>query len=252
MIQYSEQESKIFGVPFGRLTIAGDFSDWETLRTVVRDSECKYIRIKIRNPISEEINRLFALASKVHLLEILRVYRSEDLRVTPFENAHSDLIKVKVSDENKEVLGQFIRDTYDDIPFGNYTPEAICDIFPVEKQLEGIIAYFKENYAGKDENKVSYLYYNHEQKLVGCVVSDYFYHHDNDNGTYSYYVGIARDERSKGIQYKIVNFIKFFVAERGYAFLDGATRLTNLYSARTMEKTGCHCVGYDWIYLLEK
>jgi len=252
MIEYSKQESDIFNVPFGRLNIEEDFSDCESLKQEVATSPCKYIRVKIKNPDGEKLDHLLSLTQKVHLLEILRVYRSEDLRITPFENAHSDLIIEKVNEDNKDILGQFIIDTYDDIPFGNYTPKHIQEIFDNKKQLAGIVAYFKEYYTGKDKDKVAYLYYNQNMKLVGCVESDYFNNHENDNGTYSYYVGVARDERNKGIQYKIVNFIKFYIAERGYAYLDGSTRLSNLFSARTMEKNGCKCIRYDWVYLLEK
>ncbi|HOY41999.1 MAG TPA: hypothetical protein PLX60_09065 [Chitinophagales bacterium] len=252
MIDYSKQESDIFGVHFGRLNIDEDFDDWSALKEEVDASECNYIRVKIKNPKGPQLDNLFSLAPKVHLLEILRVYRSEDLSVTPFENAHSDLIIEKVNDANKDILGQFILDTYDDVPFGNYTPAHIQERFPANKQLLGIIEFFKENYAGKDKDKVAYLYFNQDKKPLGCVVSDYFDDGKGDSGTYSYYVGVARDERNKGIQYKVVNFIKFFIAERGYRFLDGSTRLSNLYSARTMEKNGCKCIRYDWVYLLEK
>jgi len=252
MIEFSKEESKIFGVQFGRLNIEEDFRDWNSLRKEVADSPCQYIRVKIKNPKAEQLDNLFSLAPKVHLLEILRVYRSEDLRVTTFENAHSDLNIIKVDESNKDILGQFIYDTYDDIPFGNYTPESIRAIFPEDKQLEGIVEHFKANYAGQNKDKVAYLFYNKNNKLVGCVVSDYFYNSENDNGTYSYYLSVAKDERNKGINYKIVNFIKYYITERNYAFLDGSTRLSNLYSARTMEKNGCKCIRYDWVYLLEK
>ncbi len=252
MIEYSKQESDIFKVPFGRLNIEEDFTHWTALKKEVDISECRFIRVKIKNPKGPELDLLLSLAPKVHLLEILRVYRSEDLSVTPFENAHSDLIIEKVNDSNKDILGHFILNTYDDIPFGNYTPAHIRERFPAEKQILGIIEYFKENYSGTDKDKVAYLYFNQDKKPVGCVVSDYFDKGNGDSGTYSYYVGVARDERNKGIQYKVVNFIKFFITERGYHFLDGSTRLSNLYSARTMEKNGCKCIRYDWVYLLEK
>ncbi|HMW13004.1 MAG TPA: hypothetical protein PKK18_01470 [Chitinophagales bacterium] len=252
MIDYSKQESEIFNVPFGRLNIDEHFDEWEKLKAEVASSPCKYIRVKIQNPKGPQLDQLFSLAPKVHLLEILRVYRSEDLLVTPFENAHSDLIIEKIDDSNKDILGQFILDTYDDVPFGNYTPAHIQALFPADKQLNGIIEYFKANYAGQHKDKVAYLYFNADKKPLGCVVSDFFDDGKGDSGAYSYYVGVARDERNKGIQYKVVNFIKFFVTARGYRYLDGSTRLTNLFSARTMEKNGCKCIRYDWIYLLEK
>jgi hypothetical protein len=139
MIDYSKQESDIFGVHFGRLNIDEDFDDWSALKAEVDASACNYIRVKIKNPKGPQLDNLFSLAPKVHLLEILRVYRSEDLTVTPFENAHSDLIIEKVNDSNKDILGQFILDTYDDVPFGNYTPAHIQERFPADKQLLGII-----------------------------------------------------------------------------------------------------------------
>lgn len=252
MIEYSRQESEIFGVPFGRLNIEANFQDWDALREAVRASDCRYIRLKIKNPGGKELEQILSLAPKVHLLEILRVYRSADLRVTPYENAHSDLIIEKVDASNVDILCRLIEDTYDDIPFGNFTPSAILEKFPPDKQLKGIIEYFRAHYAGQDPEKVSYIYFSQDKKPLGCVVSDYFNYGPDDNGTYSYYVGVARDERNKGIQYKIVNFIKFYIAERGYAYLDGSTRLSNLFSARTMEKNGCKCIRYDWVYLLEK
>jgi GNAT superfamily N-acetyltransferase len=252
MIEYSKQESDIFGIPFGRLNIDEDFNDWESLREAVNNSECKYIRLKVKNPRAAELDHINSLAQKAHLLEILRVYRSEDLMVTPFENAHSDLIIEKVNTGNSKILSKLIMDTYDDIPFGNFTPSSILEKFPQEKQLKGIIDYFEANYAGQHPDKIAYIYFSQDKKPLGCVVSDYFNYGTNDNGAYSYYVGVARDERNKGIQYKIVNFIKFYVTERGYSYLDGSTRLNNLYSARTMEKNGCKCIRYDWVYLLEK
>lgn len=252
MIDYSKQESDIFGVSFGRLNIEENFEDWAALREEVAVSDCQYIRVKIKNPKGPQLDQLFTLTPKVHLLEILRVYRSEDLSVTPFENAHSDLVIEKVTEQNKNILAQFILDTYDDVPFGNYTPAHILEKFPADKQLLGIVQYFKEHYAGQHKDKLAYLYYNQAGKPLGCVVSDYFDNGKGDSGAYSYYVGVARDERNKGIQYKVVNFIKFFVTERGYKYLDGSTRLSNLFSARTMEKNGCKCIRYDWVYLLEK
>ncbi|HRG36276.1 MAG TPA: hypothetical protein PK355_08310, partial [Chitinophagales bacterium] len=174
MIDYSKQESEIFNVPFGRLNIDEHFDEWEKLKAEVASSPCKYIRVKIQNPKGPQLDQLFSLAPKVHLLEILRVYRSEDLLVTPFENAHSDLIIEKIDDSNKDILGQFILDTYDDVPFGNYTPAHIQALFPADKQLNGIIEYFKTNYAGQHKDKVAYLYFNADKKPLGCVVSDFF------------------------------------------------------------------------------
>lgn len=252
MIQYSKQESELFGVPFGRFEIEEKFEKWDVLRQEIKESPCKFIRIKIKNPNAEQLDELSSMTSKMHLLEILRVYRSEDLRITPIDNKPKDLKIIKVDESLKDIFTQFILDTYDGIPFGNYTPKCINLIFPIEKQLNGIISYFKENYIGRDKDKVAYLFYNQNEKLVGCVVSEYFNNSENDNGTYSYYVGVARDERKKGLHYKMGILVKNYTIERGYAYFDGSTRLSNLYSAKAMENHGCKCIRYDWVYLLEK
>ena len=252
MLFYSKSESEVLGVPFGRIEINENFDEWDNLKEEIAQSPCKYIRVKIKNPQADELDQLFALAPKAHLLEILRVYRSEDLRITPFENAYSDLKIFKVDESLKDTLGQFILDTYEDIPFGNYTPKSIRDIFPVEKQLKSLIDYFRNNYAGQDIDKVAYLYYNQSNKLVACLISEYIAKNKSEHGTYSYYAGVAKDERNKGIQYKILNHSKFYITERNYAFFYAATRLTNLYSAKAVEKNDFKCIGYDWVYLLEK
>src|SRR5580704_16539087 len=91
MVEYSEQESKLFGVDFGRLIIPAGFNNWELVEEEVLHSKCKYIRARIQNPKSAGLEKLGNLGRKAHLLEILRLYSSEDLLVTPFENEHFGL-----------------------------------------------------------------------------------------------------------------------------------------------------------------
>lgn len=252
MIEFSKHESEIFNVPFGRLLLEEDFSDWTTLKQQIADSECKYIRVKLKNPRADELDNLFTLAPKVHLLEIMRVYRSADLLTTQLPDEPQDICVEIVEQSSKEKLAQFVADTYDDITFGNYTPTHLLKQFPEATQLQNLIEYFRDNYCGNNPNKVAHFYYNQENKLIACSIVDFLNQHQPNSAAYLYYISTARDERNKGIQFKTVNKLMHIIKNQDYHYFECATRLTNLFSARTMEKSGCKCYRYDWVYLLEK
>lgn len=174
MITHSKQESRIFGLPFGRINLEENFNSWDELKAQIAVSGCKFIRVKVPNPNALVLDKLKSLTRKLHLLEILRVYRSADLLVTPFQNEHGGLKFELVNESNINTLADIIFESYDDIPFGNYTPPEIMKIFPADVQLKGIVEYFKENYTGHDPDKLAYIAYLPDGKPVGCSVSDYF------------------------------------------------------------------------------
>lgn len=252
MIVYSKQESNILGIPFGRVIIENNFNEWDNLKKEIDDSFSDFIRIKIKNVDGNKINNILRLAPKAHLLEILRVYKTDNLLEIPYKNEYEDLTRVKVTDDNKDILAQFILDTYEDIPFGTYTPSHLFAKFPVNVQLQNIIEYFCEYYTGQYDDKAAYLFYNQDNKLVGGVVTEHFNDNNGNAGTFPYYMAVARDARKKGIHYKLCSAIKNIALEKGYPFAIGSTRLSNLYSARAFEKCGYNCIQHDWVYLLEK
>ncbi len=252
MIEYSKQESNIFNVPFGRLNLDENFNDWDVLKQEIKSSPCKYIRVKIKNPNGLQLEKLCSLTSNAHLLEILRVYSSENLLTTPFEHTHNDLI-IEIADNNNESnLGLFVLDTYEDIPFGNYTSSSILNIIPKEIQLNALVAYFNDFYTGKSDDKSAIYFYNTNKKLVGCAIIDLLHEGENSTAAYIYYIGVAKDERNKGNQCKIVQSLKYFIQNKGIEKLYCSTRLLNLFSARAFEKNQFKCIRYDWVYLLEK
>ncbi|HQV78419.1 MAG TPA: hypothetical protein PLJ42_05610 [Chitinophagales bacterium] len=252
MIQYSKQESEIFGVPFSRLTIDDTFDNWEQLHHEINQSTSKYIKIKVKNLGQPQINQLHKLKHKLTLLEVLRVYKTKNLFEIPFVHEHEDLITVKATESHKEELSKFVIETYNEIPFGNYTPDYLLEIFPIDKQLQCITSYFCDNFIGQYPDKVAYLYYNQEKKLIGTVISEHYNEGNGDAGTFPYYLAVANDERNKGYQFKLSNATKLFVMNYGYPYIIGSTRLSNSYSAWALEKSGFKCLRHDWIYLLEK
>ena len=244
MIKYSEQESKIFGVPFGRVDLEKDFVEWKKLKEEISESDCKYVRLRIQSPRSSDLEEINALAKKTHLLEILRVYRSYDV---PVENIHRDLRFEKVNNTNTHLLGTILTETYDDIPFGNYTPSSILKVFPREIQLNALKEYFVQNYTGTTPEKIGYIIYDHLENAVGCLLTDF-----GINSTYTYYIGIKKEHRSNQIFFRVINFIYFFTKQSNLLYGECAARISNSHSQNALEKSNMKFVRYDWVHLIEK
>lgn len=250
MIEYSKQESNIFNVPFGRLNLDENFNDWEELKQEINTSPCKFIRVKIKNPNGIQLDKLISLTTNAHLLEILRVYSSEHLSSS--SKTQEDLIIEIADNKNNSNLGQFVLDTYEDIPFGNYTSSTILNIIPKEKQLKALAAYFNDFYTGQSDDKCAIYFYNTNKKLIGCSILDLKHEGEKSTAAYIYYIGVSKDERNKGNQFKIVQSLKSFIQNKGIERLYCSTRLLNLFSARAFEKNQYKCIRHDWVYLLEK
>lgn len=244
MIEYSKQESEIFGVPFGRANLEENFDNWNDLKKEFSNSECRFLRIKIQNPKAQNIDELNAKFDKVHLLDILRVYRSFDV---PVENIHRNLRFEVVTPATIHILEDIINETYDDMPFGNYTPSAILKIFPREIQLKALKEYFTEFYDGRLSDKIGYIIYDNLENSVGCLVTDFL-----ENSTYTYYIGVKKEFRSNQIFFRVINFIYYFTKQRDLAYGECAARISNFYSQKTLEKSNMRFVRYDWVYLIEK
>lgn len=246
MVDYSGHESDIFGILFGRLSIDEHFSNWHAIQEEIASSDYKYIRAKIKNPLNSDIDNLKELGKAAHLLEIVRSYTTHDLTTYQVESVFDDFIYVKVQEATKDLFLQTFNETYEDIPFGSYTPAVLLEKFSISLQRKSISSYFYNYYDGSCPDKRAYLIYNKQEEVVGCLTIDFF-----DTETYSYYVGVKKEFRKKDILLKTINFIHYTTQQDNLLYAKGSARLHNVYSQKAFDKSGMKCTGYDWIFLLE-
>jgi hypothetical protein len=246
MIEYSTHESTVLGTSIGRLMIDRQFDEWDVIKEEISKSNYEYLRIKVQNPLNHELDRLNSLCKTAHLLEIVRSYTTYGLNNMPLEDWSGDFNFVQVDATTRELFFDTFKETYEDIPFGSYTPETVFKRFDLETQRTCLSSYFYNFYTGNYPEKAAYLIYHHEQELVGCLSIDFF-----ETESYSYYVGVKKAFRKNNILLKSINFIHRTTQSKKLMYAKGSARLHNLYSQKAFDKSGMLCTGYDWIYLLE-
>src|SRR6185312_3412255 len=75
MIEFSERESDLFHLRFGRATIQPDFHQWSEMQKACADMDLDYLRLKIVNPGSDFLAGFDAMRSQADLMGIIRLYK---------------------------------------------------------------------------------------------------------------------------------------------------------------------------------
>lgn len=247
MIEYSKQESAILGIPFGRLNIEENFTEWDFLKNEIDRSECQLIRLKAINPTPKNISEINNLCTKVQLIEILRAFTTTSLHDQILSNSERGTDYIKVDSNNKDLFLETFTDTYEDIPFGSYTPDSVLKQLNTDLQLNVLSQYFYQNYTGNNKQKEAYLIYDLNKQIAGCLAIDFYV-----NESYTYYVGVKKAFRNQDILQRTISFIHRITKAKNLEFAKGSARLHNLFSQKAFDKSGMTCTGYDWVFLLEK
>lgn len=245
IITYSENESQVFGSRFARFDIPKHFNDWDLLKYEIKELKIDFLRLKISDPNYETTNDILHLGKKTYLLEILRHYISPDLsQNTAKSEVFSDLRYEIVNHQNVEQFKQMVDETYEDIPFGTYSPNEVLDYFPLDKQRSNLVDYFGSQYNGSNHQKGAYIIYQNDI-AAGCLITDYF-----DDHSYTNYLGVLRPYRKNDLFSKTFNFVVNTAIEKKLTFASSSARLHNVFSQRGFEKYW-NFKSHDWIYLVK-
>ena len=245
IINYSENESQVFGRRFARFDIPKHFNDWNLLRYEIEALKIDFLRLKISDPNHETTNEILQLGKKTYLLEILRHYSSSDLlqNISGLET-FSELEYKIVNHQNIEQFKQIVDETYEDIPFGTYTSNEILDYFPLDKQKNNLVDYFGKQYNGDNPQKEAYIIYLNDI-AAGCIITDYL-----SDYSYTNYLGILRPYRKNDLFSKTFHFVVNTAMEKKLKFASSSARLHNIFSQRGFEKYW-NFKSHDWIYLVK-
>jgi hypothetical protein len=244
MIEFSERESRLFDLRFGRATIDSDFHQWADVQKACRDMRLDYLRLKIVNPDSDFLARFDTMASKADLMGIIRLYKIIMKEATcQHPNPIADFRMVSV--ENKELLKRLLIETYTDVPFGYFQYPEITKNFPLDIQLENIGSYIADHFSGTEEGKEAYIGYL-DGKPIECFASDF---RDGATAT-TLYAGILKEHRDNDLFKDMIRFFKNLCYKKGMTKSICGARQENLSSQHAMEKEGSICYGYEWVYMI--
>ena len=244
MIEFSERESILFNLRFGRATINSDFDQWNEVYNSAKLLDLQYLRLKIVNPDSGFLSRFNQVKVGVSLMDIIRLYK------IIMSETHANYSKArvefrKVNPADRELLKNLLKTTYTDVPFGYYEYPRIKNDFPLELQLENISTYLSDHFSGVETGKEAYIGYL-DDKPIECFAS----HFGNDKIATTLYAGILKEYRDKDLFQDMIRFFKALCLSKGMTKAVCGARLENLGSQYAMEKEGSICYGHEWVYMI--
>lgn len=244
MIELSAQESKIFKLQFGRVTVSRSFENWEEIRQQAAGMDLDYLRIKVANPDAFFMSKLPVFGSRIYMTGIIRLYKMKiDQR---HENYVSMGVEIrKVTPGQSGLLKEMVMKTYTDCPLGHYQYPELTGDFPRELQLENIGSYCAMHYSGTEQGHESHIGYIDGQP-VECFVSDF----THPEKVETIYAGILPGHRDKDLFKDMLRYYKMLCFGLGKKEYIGGARIENLPSQFAMEREEAFCYGHEWVFLI--
>ena len=244
MIEFSERESKIFDLRFGRATIHSDFNNLDTIIEQSKAHDLDYLRVKIVDPDSQFLAKLSEIEPRVYLTGIIRLYKGK-VELSPNSYFNPDLVFKKVEPADKQVFKDLVKEVYTGLPMGYYQyPELMVKV-PLHLQLENISSYFSDYFSGVDTAREAYIGYVNDQPVT-CFVLDF----SNAKVASCLYAGVVQSYRSRGVFRDIIRQMCMLTHARGIKQLTAGARLENVSSQYGMSKEIGICYGHEWVYIL--
>ena len=244
MIEFSERESKLFDLRFGRATINSNFDEWADVYKSIQDFDLDYLRLKIVNPDSGFLARFSAMAPHADLTGVIRLYK---IIIIEEHARHLNPVATfrKVKPQDKKLLKELLINTYSDVPFGFYQYPRLSKSFPLALQMENIGSYISDHFSGTEDGKEAYIGYVNDVP-VECFASDF---RDGSIAT-TLYAGILEQHRDNDLFKDMIRFFKNLCLKKGMTKAICGARLENLSSQYAMEKEGSICYGHEWVYMI--
>jgi hypothetical protein len=244
MMEFSERESKLFDLRFGRATIPSDSNNLNEVIVKSKALDLDYLRVKIVDPDSHFLEKLSRIEPRAYLMGIIKLYKRRPGKDhEPISNP--DLVFKKVTEQQKLFFKDFIRQIYVGCPMGFHRYPEIEESFPLDLQLENIGSYFADYFSGADETRESYIGYMDDQP-VACFVMDF----SDPKVASCLYAGVIQAYRSKGVFKDAITHLTSLADARGIRQVIAGGRLENLSSEYGMSKDIGICYGHEWVYLL--
>jgi hypothetical protein len=244
MMEFSERESQLFRLKFGRATIHSDAHNLEAVIAQSKAYDLDYLRVKIVNPDSHFQHHLSRVAPRSYLMGVIKLYKRRPGKDhEPLSNP--DLVFRRVTPETKGRFKDFIKSIYQGYPMGYYRYPELDESFPLDLQLENISSYFADFFSGAEDTREAYVGYMDGQQ-VACHVMDF----GDPKVANCLYAAVVQTHRSRGVFKDAITHLTTLADERGIRQVVAGGRLENLSSEYGMAKDIGICYGHEWVYIL--
>jgi hypothetical protein len=242
-IVYSQSESDIFGVKFGRYE--GALEDTETLLREIREFEYDFVRLKIINADENIFVRLNELEIPYQLLGIIRQYTINVKEKTPKAIESTDIEFEPYTIDKKQLLKNLIKSSYDELPMGYFKNEVLDKFCNRSAQLENFADYIATKFTDSYIPGNCTWLIKCADEYAGCIATQFM-----ADESYTHYIGLIPETRKKSLFYDITRFMQITTKQAGLTWASGGARLNNIASQVVFEREGCHYKHHDYIIIL--
>lgn len=243
MITFSERESELFKLRFGRYE--GPMYDATAMRNEILDGSYDFVRLKLTDPNGELFVHLEQVGFPYLLLDIHRLY---DLDLTTYEvpaQKHPEVTFEPCDGSQKELYAQLVRDTYTELPMGFFKHALLEKYFPVQAQIENFAHYMAQHFIERGNPGKQGWLIKLNGAYIGCCATEF-------KGEFSYtpYIGLLPQYRKKNLFTDVARYLQRAMKEGGCRYATGAARLHNIASQVNFEREGQKYTRHDYVFML--
>lgn len=243
MILYSEQESHLFKVKFGRYE--GTLDNPAALKQEIVEQQYDFVRIKIHGAGDDLFIRLNALDIPYHLLDIHRYY-SLDYTQTPVPApVASDMELFRNEGQLTGEIHDMILQSFDEHPMGFFRHETLEHYFPVELQKQNIARYISSQYIQPTNPGRQAWLIKVNGVNAGCGSTEF-----KGEEAYTTYIGLLPEYRRQSYYREVIHRMQYEIQQSGARYCTGSARLHNLSSQWVFEKQGERYTRHDYVVML--
>ena len=244
MIFYSEKESKLFGIKFGRYE--GVLNETEKLREQIIKEQFDFVRLKILKPGEDLFVLLHKIGFAFHLLDIHRLYNLDlhTYQLPPLELSEMEFVICDGANEGQ--MKQLVIDTYTELPMGFFQNEMLEKYFPVQLQIENFASHISEKYTQQGNPGKHGWLIKFSGEFIGCAATEF----KNEN-SYTPYIGLLPQFRQKNLFTNVARYLQQAMKDGGCQFATGAARLHNIASQINFEREGQKYISHDYVFMLD-
>lgn len=244
MIVYSEKESSLFNVKFGRYE--GPLPDALAMRQQIINEQFDFVRIKILNPGEDLFIQLNRLGFPFHLLDIHRLYNLDlhTYDVPPLELPEMEFITCDGS--QAEQMKALISETYTESPMGFFRNQVLEQYFPLHLQISNFATYIAANFIGTGNPSKRGWVIKLNGEVVGCAATEF-----KGENSYTPYIGLLPQFRRKHLFTNIARYLQQAMKDGGCRYATGSARLHNLASQVNFEREGQKYTSHDYVFMVD-
>lgn len=220
LLQYSQNESKLFGIKVAR----GVFQQIEahSLQADIFENNYDLVRITIPAHIEDAQIELYKTGFQYYFSGGITRYSTSISKIKNNTYIHNDIVYEQYNEANTHLLNAMLKDTWGNYPLGYYKTPIIGNVISKEMEIKAVYEYYKKNNLNciNPNNKIMFM--KHGDNYIGFFALNII-----GNRLESHIGGILSTFRNTGYFIDMQEYIRRYCLENGLTHFDFGARNEN-------------------------